>query len=982
MAETYKTKADYTILKKNHLKSSQGDIIENDFMTISPMDNIFDGTEQDIINSDSNFKFSYRISENLQKKHSKNAWIKPPSGDSDVWTLEDTISGGTISDETTIRIKPDYNSIKDFAYYGSAIELIRGSMNDIIQNFPAEAYITTAKTLNSVIQDIYGEGTTVESGTSYYVLNDFDIDFHTPNINEIDVYNKMRYFSLSYDLYDFVDAEDTHYPITGVNIKVNDVDCKGNMEGKIISTADIYISGHSSISSITIATLIKNGNYYTCTSASTLNSCRIRPCEEVVNEYFNTIDDFEYVILNRDSKPLYKSEFDTPYETDRGNYYKKQSYIFPSNYDWNPDITSVAFDNYVESLLKLAEFHDGLDSNNIWRSMTHEAIKNLDWTFVREQDGEKEDVNIDSSKVEIITQLYGRQYDGLKRYIDNIKNTNNISYSQKNNTPDYFLTDTVDIDGWDVKPLIATAKTEFCSCILYRNMSRGYSEVEANNNFMRNLKLNSNYILSQKGTRFGIETLLGLLGVNGTWVTDETGKKNYEFDYEIREFVCVAKGNEEYCHFVSGLKEYKYPNAEDINFVNNKKYSVLNSDDIIEPYMGIAVKEVEAKDGGKYVVPWYERKKKYDSKLYFQQKGGGGKRKSNFGPKEINLDCTASKTLDVTGLEYYSETQTYLKFARDVQEMLNFTNSVISSGMICYVTDIEYSGSTTGDSHYFVLHNPALSTHIGYVASFDDYGWTNISQESLDSVSADTAPHEAKMVVYLESLIETTEGNNSHVGFGNYDDGADYLYYLDNIFLGSKENGDLENFSQGDIDNAISTYKFNIKSSSAYTDNKKCWYFGDIVDDAETWNTWSGVDGTTAINPEPSGNIWEEPAANSIINTKKMEIWFYYPRCFDGDANREELRTEYKKYIENTVIPYIMQVIPSTTIFSFDILDHDGIPTPEAGVISENGWVDATAQNYMPRVDGVIYDGGGSDRDMIEVEIPWRDEPDYDNIIE
>jgi hypothetical protein len=104
--------------------------------------------------------------------------------------------------------------------------------------------------------------------------------------------------------------------------------------------------------------------------------------------------------------------------------------------------------------------------------MTHEAIKNLDWTFVREQDGQNEDVQIDSGKIEKILQLYARQYDGLKRYIDNIKNTNKITYNEKNNIPDYFLTDTVDIDGWDVKPLIATAKTDYYSNVLYDNMSR------------------------------------------------------------------------------------------------------------------------------------------------------------------------------------------------------------------------------------------------------------------------------------------------------------------------------------------------------------------------------------------------------------------------------------------------------------------------------------------------------------------------------
>jgi hypothetical protein len=298
------------------------------------MDNIFEGTEQDIINSDSNFKFSYRISNNSQKKHSRNAWVKPPTGDDDYWTLEDTISGGSISDETVIRIKPDYNSIKDFAYYGSAMELVRGSMSDIIQNFPAEAYFTNEK-LKDKILDIYGIST---NAPGYIISNDFGINFHTTDIKEVEVYNKMRYISLSYNLYDIINPNGDKFPVTGVEITINEVVCEDNETGATIATAVLSTSGGSSL---TVKTYLLNNEYYTY-SESNLEGYRIRPCKEVIETYFNTIDEFEYVLLNRDSNPLYKAEFDTPYETDEGNFYKKQSYTFPSNYDWNPDITSAA----------------------------------------------------------------------------------------------------------------------------------------------------------------------------------------------------------------------------------------------------------------------------------------------------------------------------------------------------------------------------------------------------------------------------------------------------------------------------------------------------------------------------------------------------------------------------------------------------------------------------------------------------------------
>ena len=860
MADTYKTKADYTILRKRHQNASNGDIFENDYMTISPMDTIF-SEDQDIISSDSNFKFSYRINNNLQKKHAKSGWIKTPEG-SEEWTIDDAISGGTISDESKVRIKPNYNSLKDFAYYGSAVELVRGSLNDIIQNFPAELYFSE-KTLKSELEKV-NDNVTVPD-TWKLISNDFGINAHVDNINASNVYNPLRYLSLSIDRYNLIKG-DIITPLTGITITTSNATCDDDLNGKTIATA--VTSG------VTIYTYLMGGKTYLYYTDSFNEGLRIRPNDDVVDEYFATIDEFEYALLNRDSKPLYMSNFDTPYETDKGNFYKKETYIWPSKYNWNPDIESIGYENYVERLISLAEFHDEHDSNNIWRSMTHEAIKNLDWTFVRENGDDIEDLSkIDSSKIEIFLQLYGRQFDGLNRYIDTIKYSNQVSYNEKNNLPDYCLTDSVGNSGWDVKPLIATGKSEFCSDILYNNMSKGYSEVEANNNFMRNLKLNSRYILSNKGTREGIAALLGLLGI-------------YKDEYEINEHVAIAKGRsdaqEKYCHFVSGLTDMIYPNAEDIEFVNMKKDSLLD-DYAGNVYEGIGVKEVTANTEGQYygktyVVPWYVNGKKYDNGMYFQCDGGWGKIKSNFYPLSINVDCTPITAFTPTQIDIYEETQNYLKFASDLNEMLDFTNSVVKEGMIVYVTDIENAanyGFTGNDlSHYFVLENKDKSTTAN--------GWHAVTQTELDNASTEYA----ERIIYLESIRESTEGNNSHTGEGHYDDGKSYVNKLNSIFGGAIENNGLTRFTQADIEKAISKYTFNIKTG--YKDNKKCWYFG------KGNGEWLGPEDESegpdrdgmkyrddVVNPE-EGPKSDEPAANSIVNLKNIDIIFYYP--FDEEG--------------------------------------------------------------------------------------------------
>ena len=932
MADTYKTKADYTILRKRHQNASNGDIFENDYMTISPMDTIF-SEDQDIISSDSNFKFSYRINNNLQKKHAKSGWIKTPDG-SEEWTIDDAISGGSISDESKIRIKPNYNSLKDFAYYGSAVELVRGSLNDIIQNFPAELYFSE-KTLKSELEKVNDNVKVPEAWK--LISNDFGINAHVDNINASNVYNPLRYLSLSIDNYNLIKG-DIITPLTGITITTSNATCNDNLNGKTIATA--VTSG------VTIYTYLMGGKTYLYYTDSFNEGLRIRPNDDVVEEYFATIDEFEYVLLNRDSKPLYMSNFDTPYETDKGNFYKKETYIWPSKYNWNPDIESIGYENYVERLISLAEFHDEHDSNNIWRSMTHEAIKNLDWTFVRENGDDIEDLSkIDSSKIEIFLQLYGRQFDGLKRYIDTIKYSNQVSYNEKNNLPDYCLTDSVGNSGWDVKPLIATGKSEFYSDILYNNMSKGYSEVEANNNFMRNLKLNSRYILSTKGTREGIAALLGLLGI-------------YKDEYEINEHVAIAKGNasKNYCHFVDGLTDMIYPNAEDIEFVNMKKDSLLD-DYAGDVYEGIGVKEVTANTEGRYVVPWYVNGKKYDNGMYFQCDGGWGKIKSNFYPLSINVDCTPITAFSPTKIDIYEETQNYLKFASDLNEMLDFTNSVVKEGMIVYVTDIENAanyGFTGNDlSHYFVLKDKDKSTTAN--------GWSAVTQTDLDNVSAldNESKKDVERIIYLETIRESTEGNNPHTGEGHYDDGKSYVNKLNSIFGGAIENNDLTRFTQADIEKAISKYTFNIKTG--YKDNKKCWYFGkgdgewlDPEDESEGPDRDGMKYRDDVVNPE-EGPKSDEPAANSIVNLKNVDIIFYYP--FDEEGKTIlPLKTDFEKYLLNVVMPYLEQVIPSTTIMTYDIMDKSGgTPSPTVANVTSMDSISTPEGYAMLDIDGVIY---------------------------
>jgi hypothetical protein len=56
-----------------------------------------------------------------------------------------------------------------------------------------------------------------------------------------------------------------------------------------------------------------------------------------------------------------------------------------------------------------------------------------------------------------------------------------------------------------------------------------------------------------------------------------------------------------------------------------------------------------------------------------------------------------------------------------------------------------------------------------------------------------------------------------------------------------------------------------------------------------------------------------EAAANSVVNVKNLEIEFN----IIPDTPLTNVKKEYRKYIETTVVPYLTQMIPSTTILSW-----------------------------------------------------------------
>lgn len=934
-------------LKKRHSKTYDGIIYENDHITMVSNDGLYD--DDMVLYSDSNFKYRVDTKSNSKKRHVRGEFVKN-GNDSDVWTLED-ISASTISEESQIINKPNYSSLKDFAYYGSAVELITATVNDVIMRFPGGL-------------SYYGPGAPfvkIGDTTYYFISNEFQIDCWTGGgtIPEDNIKNPMRLLAASYMNYEVCGQnKDCVCPV----FKSNGSTCLNS----IIGTTDFGAGDF-------LVFMDSEGNrHLVSTTHGQKGAPIIKPKQKFIDEFWNTMDDFERVLLNRDTYPVYKAVFETPYSNEEGHFYTNQQYIWPTvgDDDFTPDVTTIAFQGYLRSLMSLATYHDSIDSDNIWRMMTHESIKNLDWTYTNNGGLEfEEDFIPDTTGIGAMIRIYGRQFDDIKRYADNIKSSNSLSYDGKNNVPDYFISDKVEENGWIAKHVSSfdnttTNELKSGNAVLYpKNKVGSY----VNTAFQKRLALSSNYIQSLKGTRRGIETILGMFG----YTQDDSGTVPGTFKIDEYIFLidtCISYSEASYFR---GLVE-----------------NITESEDIEHYMQGFPVAKIPVYDADgnvsdEYLIPWFNKNEEYIYPFYFQCSGGWGKRHS----KEISLpSLTDVKKLTSNGNFFiYGETQPYMRFANTINDMLSFNLNELFENMICYVTDIsdindmysKYSDEDDDFSHYFSLKNLTLATRCGFVENeiFSCYGWKNIHNYEITHGNSD----DAKRVLYLETLITNYNGNNPHTGNGKYDDGESYIENFTNIFKGYYQDGkfnriEMDQSSLSDEEKEIfkqiqnGQYGFGfLDKGGMKIDNKKCAYFHDYAYNGDLW-LGDGEGGTTEPDGEeiPSGkkrtktieetdttetttgnntsetwnstpyigiefpdtptgvtSVADETQANAIINIKKIIITF-------GTGENAHLRN----YIQDVVMKYLEEMIPSTAIleYRFDNETGDSAVNPGNGV--------------------------------------------------
>jgi hypothetical protein len=918
--------ANYTITHSNftkqytHLITNDGTIFEQDFVTFAD-NNIL--SNNNTILSEGNFAFTIINQANQKKQYNLSTWVAPPTNtdsyNDDFWRLSDVIPVNQttnlaatlqVNANADIIINTDYTNLASFGYFGSIYELVRTSISDIINNFPGSIYISSNFSNNYPFQ--------------YGVENQFFIDLSNKTLMASSTLDDMFNSFFEYEIITcqseiimpcssgltssyttIVLNEDTAESLSssGFTQFFTEI-CGLDLLSQVIFTG---INGSTITLNYHYATL--NGNLTTNLQEITavislkdsngnpiipFNGLHIRPKIAYINNFFNNLNDLEKILLNKYSNPLYTSIFSIPEEDENGiqNVLTKFTWGIPDG--WNIDITSTAYAQYIDALTSAASVLDSYSTDNLYRMLTHDAIKNLDLTSqITDNFDSPEDYILGMTHMEKLIRIYGREFDEIKKYANGISFINTVTYDGKSNLPDVLLKNMIDYGGIKPTSIIYTdnytdINNELITTnILYSGYNSGYNAYQTENIFYNRLFINLPYILRCKGTKRSIEMIMNLFGVpRSLW-----DLKEYVYvasnPFSLTDVANISQLNTTTSYTKSGT-EYNL-NILTISQIENIN-DIANADDLHDLCI--------ERDNDGTGVPAF---KGNSPNLYYQQGGG-----------------------------WYRETVTYINLVTNITDLYNINKAILYPCITYYVTNI----LNTNVSNYFILQDITNYRNIN--------GWYNVPINEFDStiityINDDNIEQQYNISINaLISIIEDKTGNNPHVGYGQYDRGLDYIFHFGTtddfsnppsagLFKYTIDNSPLcmqtSNLSQyTDLFN----YKFIL---NRYVDNKKSWsQTNKILNIDPTYNISSKtilgqrlIDGVETNVPYLSCNT--SSITDNNFNTRKVDsVNVNNYKLVINTKNVDLVITEendnFSKEFFDIIMPYIEQVIPSTVIFN------------------------------------------------------------------
>lgn len=434
--------------------------------------------------------------------------------------VENDIQLNILTDTSVSTLNLNPSKLNNYAYFGSAGEFLRVSLEHIISTWPASIYVKVYKD--------YSSGYTIEN-YNYDTVNNV-ASFSVP-VNRID--NKFQViFNKNGNVFEKYSQNNE---LKNLTVRFLDYSVSG-------STGEFNIiefTGSTTISSGYLYLKVK-GNPFNETLSNQYVNFHIKPNENRVNEFFVSLPKFEKHLLNRQTSPIYSSKFIYTVKTDNGVSLETQKEInWPVSDGYNIDFDSPEYIKFASDLVDLTNASDEVQSDIISRFLVSKSITEFD--TISDTDDETE------QKIGKTLRIYGREFDEIKKYIDGISLANVVTYDKNDNTPDNILKALARTLGWELtsslqdNDLINSFLTPAEST--FSGYSVGLTKHEAEIELWRRLVLNTPWIWKSKGTRKAVEFFLKFIGAPNGLIRFNEYVYNTDKNLDIEEFLRVLDIN-------------------------------------------------------------------------------------------------------------------------------------------------------------------------------------------------------------------------------------------------------------------------------------------------------------------------------------------------------------------------------------------------------------------------------------------------------